>query len=72
MEIARRGKAALTICSTAFVAMGRAQSARLGFAALPIVVVPHPFGLRSRDELRAIAEACVDEIVKLAGSPSVK
>jgi hypothetical protein len=30
-------------------------------------VVPHPFGLRTREEVRAIAEQCVDDIVRLAG-----
>ena len=48
--------------------MGRAQAAKLGFAELPIVVVPHPFGLRTRDEVRAMAQACVGDIVRLAGS----
>ena len=72
MEIARRGRAALTICSTAFVAMGHAQAAKLGFAQLPIVVVAHPFGLRTREEVRGMAEACVTDIVKLAGSDSAK
>jgi len=70
VEIARRGKVAVTVCSTAFVSMGRAQAAKLGFARLPIAVIPHPFGLRTRDEVRAMAERCVDEIVKLAGSDS--
>jgi hypothetical protein len=29
-------------------------------------VIPHPFGLRTRDEVRAIAERCADEIARLA------
>jgi len=58
----------VTICSTAFVGMGRAQAAKLGFAALPIAVVPHPFGLRSRDEVRRMAETCMIDIVKLVGT----
>ena len=69
MGIARRGKAALTICSTAFAGMGRAQARTLGFAALPIVVVPHPFGLHTRAEVQDMAQACVGEIVKIAGTP---
>jgi hypothetical protein len=58
----------VTICSTAFVAMGKAQAAKLGFARLPIAVVPHPFGLRTRDEVRRMAEACVHDIEQLAGA----
>jgi hypothetical protein len=68
--IARRGKAALTICSTAFVAMGKAQAAKLGFAALPIAVVPHPFGLRTREEVKAMALHVADDIAALAGGAS--
>ncbi|HEV8517064.1 MAG TPA: hypothetical protein VGQ54_00725, partial [Burkholderiales bacterium] len=32
---------------------------------MPIAVVPHPFGTRSRDELRQIAAQCADELVQL-------
>jgi hypothetical protein len=63
----KRGKAAVTICSSAFVSMGEAQAAKLGAPELPIAVVPHPFGLRTRDEVRAMAQACVGEIVQLVG-----
>ena len=55
----------MTICSTAFVTLGKAQARALGDADLPIAVIPHPFGLRSRDEVREIASKCVDELVEL-------
>lgn len=63
--MAKRGTKALTICSTAFVTLGRAQARALGDADLPIAVVPHPFGLRTRDEVREIAANCVGEVVQL-------
>ena len=63
--MAKRGPAAVTICSSAFTTLGRAQASALGNAQLPIAVVPHPFGLRSRDEVRQMADQCVDDIVKL-------
>ncbi len=47
--------------------MGRAQATKLGFRALPIVVVAHPFGLRTREEVGAMAQACVSDIAKVAG-----
>ncbi|HEY1325726.1 MAG TPA: hypothetical protein VGI14_02235 [Casimicrobiaceae bacterium] len=56
----------MTICSSAFAAMGRAQAAKLGFARLPIAVIAHPFGLRTREEVSRMAQGVVDEIVKLA------
>ena len=68
--MAKRGKAALTVCSTAFVTLGRAQARALGDASLPIAVIPHPFGLRSRDEVRDIAAKCVDEVVELVTGKS--
>jgi len=63
--MAKRGRAALTICSTAFQTLGRAQAAALGNPQLPIAVMPHPFGLRKRDEVKQIAEECAGQIVKL-------
>ena len=63
--MAKRGKTALTVCSTAFVTLGRAQARALGDANLPIAVVPHPFGLRSRDEVRDIASKCADDVFEL-------
>ena len=55
----------MTICSTAFVTLGRAQASALGCPDLPIAVIAHPFGLRTREEVRSIAEQCVDDIARL-------
>jgi predicted dienelactone hydrolase len=63
--VTRRGKTAVTVCSTAFQTLGRAQARALGNAALPIAIIPHPFGGRSRDEVRRIAEQCAADIAKL-------
>ncbi|HEX2825880.1 MAG TPA: hypothetical protein VHP37_06010 [Burkholderiales bacterium] len=65
MEVAKRGKAALTVCSSSFIGLGRAQQKALGAPDLPIAIVPHPFGTRSREELRRIAAQCADDIAKL-------
>jgi len=65
--VAKQGRAAVTVCSTAFLTLGRAQAKALGNAALPIAVIPHPFGLRKRDEVRAMAEQCVLDIAQLLG-----
>ncbi|MBM3373411.1 MAG: hypothetical protein FJY44_06010 [Betaproteobacteria bacterium] len=67
----RQGKAALTVCSTAFETLGRAQARALGHAALPIAIIPHPFGGRAREDVRRIAEQCVADIARLlAGGQS--
>ncbi len=70
--MAKRGRAALTICSTAFITLGRAQASALGFPGLPIAVIQHPFGLRTRDEVRAMAALCVDDVVRLVSEGRAK
>jgi hypothetical protein len=56
----------MTICSTAFVTLGKAQAKTLGHPDLPLAVIPHPFGIRTRDEVRGLAEQCAAEIARLA------
>ncbi len=45
--------------------LGRAQASALGYPDLPIAVVPHPFGGRSREDVRETARNCVTEIARL-------
>ncbi len=56
----------MTVVSNAFIGLGKAQARALGHPGLPLAVIPHPFGSRSREEVRALAEQCVDEIARLA------
>ena len=56
----------MTICSTAFTGLGRAQAKALGYSDLSIAVIPHPFGIRTREEVKALAAECVDDVVRLA------
>jgi hypothetical protein len=72
VQIAKRGRAAVAICSSAFLTLGRAQARALGHAELPIAVIAHPFGVRTRDEVRVLADGCVDEVVKLATGHNTK
>ena len=55
----------MTICSTAFLTLGRAQARALGDSELPIAVIPHPFGTRTPAQIREIAEKCVDDLAQL-------
>lgn len=59
----RRGALGVSICSTAFASLGRSQLKVLGAPGLPLLVIDHPFGSRSRDEVSAIATSLVDAIV---------
>jgi len=63
--VTKRGKAGVTVCSTAFETLGRAQARALGNAGLPIAVIPHPFGSRTREEVREIAQKCAEQIAAL-------
>ena len=63
--MSKRGKAALTVVSQSFVGLGRAQQKALGSPDLPMALIPHPFGTRSRAELKVIAAQCADDIAKL-------
>ena len=66
----KRGKPAAVICSTVFVPLGHAQARALGDTELPVAVIPHPFGLRSREEVREIAEKCAQDLIQLvSGTP---
>ena len=58
----------MTVCSTAFLTLGRAQAKALGNPELPIAVIDHPFGLRKREEVRQMAEKCVKDIASLVGA----
>jgi len=60
------------VCSTAFATLGRAQAQALGHPDLPIAVIPHPFGIRTREEVRQIAAQCVEEIVKLVSKDAAE
>ena len=63
--MAKRGAAALTICSTAFVSLGHAQAKALGYPDLTIVTVPHPFGRHTRDQIRELARTSAGNIVAM-------
>jgi hypothetical protein len=65
----QRDRAAVTICSTVFLALGRAQARALNHPDLPIVTVPHPFGSRSRAEIRGLAEQCLADVVATLAAP---
>jgi predicted dienelactone hydrolase len=58
----------VTVVSNAFIGLGKAQARALGYPGLPLAVIPHPFGSRTREEVRTLAEQCVDEIAKLVAA----
>ena len=61
-ELEARGVPGVFVASSAFVTAAESQSRALGFDPAR-VFVEHPIQDRTDDEMRAIAEAAVDEIV---------
>lgn len=57
------------IATTAFEAAADAQARSLGFDP-GVVYVPHPIQDRTDDEIRAIADAAFDDILKMISSAS--
>jgi len=58
-----RGVPSVFVASTEFVDAAATQAHALGFDAVARVFVPHPIQDRTDDEMRALAEAAVDDIV---------
>lgn len=67
----KRGRAAVTVCSTPFAGLGRAQAKALGCASLPIALMDHPFGTRSPAELPLVADDIVRQILQSVVAPPV-
>ena len=61
-DLERRGVPGVFVASAEFEEASAAQAAALGFDAAR-VFVPHPIQDRTDDEMRALADAAVDEIV---------
>jgi hypothetical protein len=61
-DLERRGIPGIFLASTEFVDAAEAQAVALGFPAAR-VFVPHPIQDRTDDEMRALADAAVEEIL---------
>ena len=67
-DLERRGVVGAFIASTEFIQAAAAQSKSLGF--MPeAIFVQHPIQDRTDDEMRALAEAAIDEIVSKVTLP---
>jgi hypothetical protein len=69
IALERRGTPAAVICTDAFERMGRATAAVAGLADYPFLMVPHPVGRLSPDQLRARAVEALPDVVALLTAP---
>ena len=67
-DLERRGVVGAFVASTEFVEAAAAQSASLGVEPASIFV-PHPIQDRTDDEMRALADAAVEEILSKVTAP---
>ena len=63
LDLDSRGVAGAMIATTAFRDAAQAQGKSLGFEPA-VIYVPHPIQDRTDDELRAIADDAIDEILR--------
>ena len=61
-DLERRGVVGAFVASTEFIEAAAAQSKSLGFTP-EAIFVQHPIQDRTDEEMRALAEAAIDEIV---------
>ena len=71
VDIERRGIPAVFVASAEFLTAADVQSQSLGFPDVARVFTPHPIQDRTDDEMRAYADAALDEIVAAVTRRSV-
>ncbi len=59
----KRGVPTVSIVDEVFVSLAKSYAASHGSPDLPMVVVPHPFETRTREEIRAIADKAFPQIL---------
>lgn len=71
IELERRGRASVPVCTQPFLATAQAMQDRWQARALPVVYVEHPIGPLTRAELRPRAEAVAADVeAALLGRPA--
>jgi hypothetical protein len=64
-NLRKRGLTTAVVCSDPFVKLGQAQARVFGVPDLPLLVIKHPLGGQSLEEVKARAEHAVPQFVKL-------
>ena len=59
----------MTICSSEFVALGRAEAEALGMPALPLAIIQHPLGGLAPEEVRQRAASVLSTVAQLCTAP---
>ena len=63
VALEKAGKPTVTICSNRFEILARATAGGLGMKDIPLVIVPHPVGGISPEEVEAKADVILDKVI---------
>ena len=64
-ELRKRGLVTAVICSDPFLKLGTTQAKVFGVPDLPLVMIPHPLGGLTLDEVRGRADVAIPQVVSL-------
>ena len=64
-ELAKRGLTTAVICSEPFRGLGKNQARTFGVPALPLVMIPHPLGGLSLEQVEGRALTAIPQVVAL-------
>jgi hypothetical protein len=69
-DLEARGVPSVFVASSEFVVAAETQAKSLGFSAVARVFVAHPIQDRTDEEMRALADAALDEILEALTPPA--
>jgi hypothetical protein len=64
IALEKLGRPTVTVCTADFLAGGRMQAASLGLPEYPILWVPQSYITHAPEQVRALAEASVEEVLQ--------
>ena len=64
-ELRKRGLVTAVICSDPFLKLGKTQARVFGVPDLPLVMIPHPLGGLTLDEVKGRAGVAIPQVVNL-------
>ena len=64
IALEKQGIPTVTVCTDGFLAGGRMQAESLGMAQYPLLCVPQRYITDTPQEVRALAEAALEEVLK--------
>ena len=67
-QLAKRGLTAAVICSEPFQSLGKNQARVFGTPDLPLVMIPHPLGGLSMEQVQGRALLAIPQVVALIQS----